>query len=210
MIFLIILAFIILITLIPITVIVDYNKKLQLSIKYLFLTFDLTKDKKQKAVTSSKKTKKEKKQENTWITKLKELYKEEGAGGLLNIIKILMKPMSKLVYNFVKCMRVKDLDIYFKVSGDDAAQTATNYGKACSIIYPFINGFSSLAHINKPRVTVDLDYNAVESVAIATCKINLIPLEALIKITLDVIILVKELLKFKKEENKSSLKTKGE
>lgn len=178
-----IIVIILLILLIPVGFLLNYGQKLEVRLKYLFLNINLTKEKQKKK--SSKETKEEKKTETvkeqkpSLKTKIKNILKEKGAIGFLNIIISLSKPVTKAVAELVKCLRIKDLDIYYKVGGEDASEIATEYGKICSIIYPCVNMFCGLTKIDKPRVTVDLDYSSKKSLSIASCKVTVIPLQIL-------------------------------
>lgn len=193
MIFLIVLAVIILILLIPVSFLFDYSEELEIKLKYLFIKISLSKEKTKEKPSQTKKEEKNKTVQKVSLKeKTKQLLKEKGAVGFLNIIISLSKPVGKALAEFTKCLYIKDLDIYYKVGGKDAAKVATEYGKACSLIYPCANMFCSLAHINEPRITTDLDYSSEKSVAIASCKVTVIPLQILIFLVKNSVILIKK------------------
>lgn len=138
-----ILAFILLLLLLPITIKASYTDELTLKVYYLFLRFTIVpqKEKKQKTKVNKKSkepsNKKEKKQEQKKENStIKDILKEKGIGGLIDIIKSIANIATTAIKGILNHLIVAKLIVNISVGAHDAAETAINYGYVCAGVYP--------------------------------------------------------------------------
>lgn len=151
--------------LLPITVELTFDGKFMLKIKYLEITlFDNQK---------SKKTSKHKKEkvktvsgENATGKKdgfIKRIYKQKGLQGTIsyfcNILAIVLRKMRRVVKHF-KFRRFK-LDIV--VATLDAANTAIQYGKICTAVYPVISLLHSITDLKSKEINISADFEKTKT-----------------------------------------------
>ncbi len=138
-----IIAFIVLLLLIPLNIYLEYDDEVRLKIGYLFLKFTILpqqpekpkKGKKKKAPekkTEVKKKEPEPKKKNPIL----EYADKHGLDGLLELVKVIAKIVVDVLKRTAKHLIIKKLVIRAVIAGEDSADTALKYGYACSVIYP--------------------------------------------------------------------------
>lgn len=161
-----ILLFILLLLSIPLKADIVYNGSWTVKIKYLFLSFKLVpakekkKDKPQKASQSEKKKTEEKKQkQKTEKNKNANLsfVKQKGFSGIIALLKDIINLINQSSRQFLRHLLIYKLDINTAIAGEDAAQTAMNYGYACSAIYPAVSFIES--HLKKCKYNLNITAN---------------------------------------------------
>lgn len=82
----------------------------------------------------------------------------------MQIISILKSLIGRIFWLLKYCKVVK-LNITSISADEDAAETAMDYGMACSVIYPLVGYIDSAMKVKKNAITLDLkcDFNAKES-----------------------------------------------
>ena len=154
-----ILLLLFLITLIKVEVFAKYSDDLTLSIKILFFKKTLLpsppKEKKQKPAKKKppekKKDTEEKKEKEKKPNYLQKLKEKKGLTGLLSLITGLARIAGGALKGLFSHIVIKKLDIGIALCSGDAASTAVNYGKLCSVVYPAVNIIAA--------ATVCKDYN---------------------------------------------------
>lgn len=148
-----------LITLIKVEVFARYSETLTLQLKVLFLRFTLLPSKKKEKKPKEKprkqdekkpesKEKKEKEKKPSYLSKLRE---KKGLSGILSLLTQLVELATGALRGVFSHLVIKRLDIGIALSSGDAASTAVNYGRLCSVVYPAVDVITS--------VTVCEDYN---------------------------------------------------
>ncbi len=181
-IFLIIIGFIILILSIPVNVCVDFADDLKVKIRYLFIVIDPLKEKPPPKPKKPKKEKKKKKEPDkkppSPIERVKDIYDRRGAKGFLRLIGTIIKIIAVETYGIVKHLKVKHLDIYYLVGGEDAAATALEYGKSCAIVYNAVAVLKKVAKSKKVFASVEVDFLSEESKVKALVHVSYRPIFA--------------------------------
>lgn len=154
----------------PIKLKAKYADDFVLKIGYLFLWFTLVpqKPKKKKAHKKSdkspaeKKDKKEKK-ENENISQLKDIIKDKGIGGVIEILRQAINIMKGFLGGVTNHIIINRFNLSVIVATNDAADTAVNYGYACAGIYPLTSFIlSAVKKIKTQSINVMPDFNKKE------------------------------------------------
>ena len=135
-----IIAFILILLMIPVRIKLDYGEKTTLRLGYFFLSFRIypAKEKKpgKKKKTPEKKKEEEKKKPQKKKTgKLKQLLDKHGADGLIEILKEAAKIVTELLGGLARHLYFTRFNVRICVVGEDAADTAVKYGYVCSAVY---------------------------------------------------------------------------
>lgn len=161
-----ILLLVFLFLLIRIQVFATYSETLTLTLKVLFFKLQLLppvekkekKPKKEKPKPKKpkkekpKEEKEEKKKKPSFLTKLKQ---KRGLSGLLSLFTAAAKIALGMLRQIISHIVIKKLDVGIRLSGEDAAQVALNYGKVCSSLYPAVNVIVSATVCKHYNVAVE-------------------------------------------------------
>ncbi len=175
-----VLAFFLLVLLLPVRVYAAYQEELFLKVSYAFFSFRLLPQKeekeqfpvpkKEKAAkkppkTASQEKEKPPSQAKQLKKKAKEILHYQGLSGLLELLKdiggIAAGAGKKLFSHFT----LKKFDLLLTVGGEDAAETALSYGKLCGVLYPAVGSIVTACKCRKYGVTVQPDFDAPETQA---------------------------------------------
>ena len=165
-----IIAFFVLLLSVHFHVSVEYTDYIYLSVRWLFLKFDIlplkekTKKKKEKPVEEKKEepqqeAKEEKPKEsgeNPIITTIKNM----GYDGVMEILSNLGKALSGMFRRIFKAFVIQNIDLDLTVGKGDAAATAIEYGKACNKVYPVFGLMTSTMKVRTYNVNVAPDFLA--------------------------------------------------
>ncbi|MGN1417747.1 MAG: DUF2953 domain-containing protein [Acutalibacteraceae bacterium] len=170
-----IILFFILILSIPVHVSFTYSDMIYLSVRYLFLKFNIlpidpNKKKKPKKEKKPKKPKEEKPEE-TEEEKPKEkkpnaileMVKANGYDGMMTVISNLGRILGKYGGKLFRSVIFDEVEIYVTVGTGDAASTAIKYGKTCQKVYPFMGFICNNNVVHKYDVNVEPDFLANNS-----------------------------------------------
>ncbi len=189
---------------------VHYEGDIALSVKWLFLKFDILpkkekkpKKKKKKKNKKDKKPKKEKdegekKPEKEIIKEPKEhdgnmflnFYKYRGVDGVLQLLKDTVKAIGGLFGRIFRAFRIEELYIAMAVGGGDSAEIAEKYGKICAAAFPAMGLIVNKLNIKKYSIDISPDFIYGNNEAKLHTKISLRP----IKLIAAFVVLVIELL----------------
>ncbi len=113
---------------------------------------------------------------------------------LLGIAKVIIARLGKLAAK----VRIRRFLIKLTVASPDPAKTAFEYGTACALVFPAVNGFQQLFKWNgrKTDVTVDSDFSSDTPTVSLDLKLKL-RLGSIVKAGLDILI---KLVKIKVKE----------
>lgn len=78
---------------------------------------------------------------------------------IISFVKVLLGSLKKLL----KHLKINKLKLDIKVSSDNAADTAVNYGKVCAAVYPALSAAATAVKINFKEVNISPDFDTGES-----------------------------------------------
>lgn len=142
-----------------IRVILGYNGELSVKIKFLFFKIDaVNKDKKKSGKAAPSDSAQEKKQEKEKKEKkpLPSFLKNLTFADYIELVKIAFR-------DFIFKIRIENLDLDAKISGDNAADTAMQYGKISAALYPVAAFLSEKKVLEKANINVRTDFLAEKS-----------------------------------------------
>ncbi|MEE0930304.1 MAG: DUF2953 domain-containing protein [Acutalibacteraceae bacterium] len=166
----IIIAFIILLLLIPVNFYIEYDgENTKVKLGYLFLKFYLMpkpekkkkkqrKQKKKKTPEKPEQEKKKKKEESE--NTFSKIFKEQGVSGIIEILGEILDIIKGFLSDVSKHILIRKLRIDISAGGNDAFETAMNFGYICDGIYPLIGALSALVtfcHIPDININADFD-----------------------------------------------------
>ena len=165
-----IIAFILILLMIPVRIKLDYGEKTTLRLGYFFLSFRIypAKEKKpgKKKKTPKKKKEEEKKKPQKKKTgKLKQLLDKHGADGLIEILKEAAKIVTELLGGLARHLYFTRFNVRICVVGEDAADTAVKYGYVCSAVYLPIAVLSEHSVIKKHSEDISAGFLAEKTAA---------------------------------------------
>ena len=153
---------------------IDYKEdKIMVWVRYLFFKIPVYPRKKKKSKkTKENKTEDKKTEKQTTQPKEKEdnffisTAKEEGLGAVIEILSKIIEILKDFSSSTLNHLRVKKLKLNVVTAGEDAADTALNFGYACSVVYPALGALSGLVSFLKiPDVNITADYDKKETSA---------------------------------------------
>lgn len=162
-----------LITLIPVGIKASYKNKVYCVLKIGFIKIRLLpeKPKKRKIEEKPKEKKPEKDNQKEKEISLKKLLKQNGVSGIINILKRIASLAVGALKDIFKHIIIRELSIDVVIGGDDAAETALNYGKACSVVYPAVSTITQACICRDFNVLVSPDFTD-GSKSNAACKLE--------------------------------------
>ena len=165
-----ILAVIAVLLLFSVSLYIDYNAdETTVWVKYLFFKIPVyprkkKKSKKKKSEKENKEPEKknEDKKENFFVT----LAKGEGLGAVVEILVKIIQIVRDFSSSTIKQLKIKKLKIDVIAGGEDASDTAVNFGNACSAVYPVLGVLSGIiTFVDTPDVNIAVDYDKKETTA---------------------------------------------
>lgn len=165
------------------------NGKLDLKVKFLFITIFPLKPRKPKKNKRKKRTETVQKKAETEqvespmptknetpkkaVSKNKGKPKKAGFNFDLDMIMDYVRTASPPVKRLFKKIRVRDLYIDYVVGTDDAAKTAIKYGTICAAIYPIIEWLTTYFSVQAREVKIDADFSHETDNVFAYCVVKL-------------------------------------
>ncbi|MCD8025905.1 MAG: DUF2953 domain-containing protein, partial [Clostridiales bacterium] len=89
----------------------------------------------------------------------KSLLKEKGLSWVVELIKKIADLAAGVLKDFFKHIIIKNFDESIQVSGDDAADTAVNYGRLCSVVYPAVGTVARVVKCKSYGVDITPDFD---------------------------------------------------
>ncbi|MGN0478839.1 MAG: hypothetical protein ACI4GO_05365 [Hominenteromicrobium sp.] len=162
-----ILLLLFLLLLVPVRADVTYRDAVTLDVRYLFLKFRILPA--PEKPEAGKKPEPEKKQEektgekkpNAAAEKVKRFLKAEGFSGFMQLVGGFLKLTATQAVRLIRKVRLRNFDLYVMTGGENAAEAAILYGRACALVYSAAEALFTLTKCGKRRrrVSVDLDYS---------------------------------------------------
>ena len=177
-IFLGIIIFILAVLMIPVHAVADYKDSFSLKIKFLFFfKFDIfpMKEKKKEEKGEQEKPKKEKTSEATKKEKRKMTF-EEMVDFIVDCVK-KYGPGAKIILRNIRFYR---LELYWKVTAEDAAECGMKYGKVCGWVSGVLGFFRNFMKIENPKIKIFPDFLSEEDEIYGGADIEFNPLIVMI------------------------------
>lgn len=155
-----ILLFLLLLLLVPVKLCIVYNDDWTMKIKYMFFSFGVFPPKPKKPKKKKTKPKAGKKAESKEEKPKKEksptaeFLKQKGLSGLLTLFSDIIKLMTQASKRILRHLLFYRLNVKAAIAGEDAAETAMQYGYACSAVYPAVSFIDS--HAKKCNYKLDI------------------------------------------------------
>lgn len=189
-----VIVFLLILFCIPVHVVVDWNEKLIVRVRYLFFKFtvfpfkkkenkkDSSEVKEKKTDNNDKKNKKEKKKKSVEevIDELVDITKRYGPGARV----------------LLKSFRIHEISGFWKITDDDASECAIKYGRICALISSSMAFLRNLIKIEKEKFRIYPDFSSDEDIVNGYIDFQFVPLIALV----GTIMLLVTYLKFKLSE----------
>ncbi len=177
LIFLGIILFLILLLALPVHAVIEWNEKLTVKVRYLFLKFDIIPGKeKEKKPKAEKKEKSEKPKEEKPKKPKKKRTPEEIVDGCIDAVHRYGPGAKQILRN----IRVHKLEGYWKIAAEDAAACAIRYGRICALLSTAFGFLRNLTKIEKTKLRVYPDFTAEEEEIRVKADIEANPLIVLI------------------------------
>ncbi len=163
-----------LISIIPIGIEAQYKTKLYCLLKIGFIKIQLFPEKKKKkkkpqksqSATSKKKSEPKKQEEFS----IKKFFKQNGVSGLIKILKKIASMAKGALKDVFSHIIIRELSVDVTIGGEDAAETAIDYGKACAVVYPAVSLITQICDYKSLKVLVSPDFTD-GSKSKANCKV---------------------------------------
>lgn len=183
----IIIAFIILLLLVPVNFYIEYDGEItKVKLGYLFLKFYLMpkpekkkqrKQKKKKKKTSEKPKQEEKKKKDESESTFLKIFKEQGVSGVINILGEILDIIKGFLNYVSKHILIRKFRIDISAGGNDAFDTAMNFGYICDGVYPLIGTLSALVTFCRiPDINISANFDSKTSSASLFTQIAVRPL----------------------------------
>lgn len=188
-----IIAFIILLFLIPVRVTAHYEETFEMTVQYGLIKIKLfpqkerdttkKKPKKEKPVKEKKKdvNEKEKKKpdkkpkeqkDNIFLT----FYKNQGFEAVIQLIADALSAAGGLFGGIFKHFVFRELYLEMKITGPDAAATAIKYGQISSAVFPAMGYICSKAKVKKYNIDLSPDFLGTKDKAMFHFQFGLCPI----------------------------------
>lgn len=183
-----IIAFFIILLSIKFTVTVHYEDDVAVSLKWLFLKFNiLPKHEKEKKPKKEKKKKEEnpkeesevvpepkkKKQDNMFVR----FYRNRGVEGVVQLLKDAAKAIGGMFKRIGRAFLFEELIISLTVGAGDSAETAIKYGKTCSAAFPAMGLIVSTMRVKKYNIEINPDFINGKNVARLHTQVSVRPIK---------------------------------
>ena len=175
MILLIVLLALLILLFLPIVVTVNFAEEWEIKLRYLAIPWRLM-PQKEKNVEKKSKTEKTEPAPQKKENKFRLLLKEKGLTGFLHLMGETAAVAEGLMKKLFSHIKIYFLSGNIIIGGDDAAETAITYGKACSIIYPAVSTIATVTKCGKYAISVVPDFNAESSRVLFQARFGIRPI----------------------------------
>lgn len=131
---------------------VYYTDKLNVRVRYLFLTFRITKPKPGKT-----------KLERPKLEKIQNKRKKVSLEQIKSFIDIFGRFWNEALELAAKIKNNISIDIFdleLTIGGDDAADTAITYGAVCAAVYPTVSIIDKIIKMRKRKILINANFNS--------------------------------------------------
>lgn len=139
----------------------EYDEELRVLVRIGFLKIQLAPQKPKKEKPKKKAPKKQKKQKKKTAEPkekkpsfIKQLHKEHGITGIINIVQRLAELVVGALKGVFSHLIVTELTVKIEVSGEDAADSAIKYGRVCAALFPALGAITKIVKVKHYNVNV--------------------------------------------------------
>ncbi|HCC34393.1 MAG TPA: hypothetical protein DEQ02_01665 [Ruminococcaceae bacterium] len=157
-----IIAFFVILLVSPVHMRVSYRGALKITVRYLFVRLNLTKEKLSRTGHKKKPShtpKPHKKKENKFISDAKDILRDQGLSEFVSYIIEIVKLVFSKSKMILAHTQVRKFYLRIHFSGEDAASTAMEYGILCALIYPALSGVSHMVKLKKYELELIPDFD---------------------------------------------------
>jgi hypothetical protein len=186
----------------PISVEAGFQDEFSARIGFLFLHYCVwpQPEKKQKEPVKQETQKESKPPEEKKFSKVKKLFQQKGFAGFMELLRAFCKVASSGAKKFFSHMQISCLLLHLTVGGEDAAQTAIQYGKTCALVSTALTALLSAKNCNNRDVQIVPDFQNGKSSVQFLLKIKIRLIFLLIAIGSVLIGFIKIYLKLNEKE----------
>lgn len=184
-----ILAFLLLLLLLPVHVSLRYRDGLQVRVRYAFVSLCVYPRPEKPAKTKKKKQKAEKaagsgpaagkEEPEGMLAQLEELLKEDGVSAVAAYLQSMAKLAADVLRRALRVIVVDRLEARLIVVGEDAAETAVRYGKICAAVFPAQAVLETVMKVRRRQIGVEPGFLQEKSSAAVELRAHVLPLRAL-------------------------------
>ena len=143
----------------------DDKSELRCTVSYLFLhkvlvPEDEKKSKKQEKINKKRKKKGKETKKKESLLSFKDTYKDKGLRAFLEDIKTTLTSLWTLILSIIRRADLKRFDVNINVAGEDAADTAVDYGYANAVVYPIVAAIlDNVEECKNPNIVINPDFS---------------------------------------------------
>ena len=146
----------------PLNVFISFKEEFYVKVKFakikLYETAKKNEQKGKKKVTQES----SEKEEQSTIGQSKELFlflkEKHGFFGAVKRLLSLFRTMLDHIKSPMRHIKLNNIRVAITVSGDDAAATAIEYGKVCSVAYPVLSYIDSFSSVKFKKIDIKSDF----------------------------------------------------
>lgn len=183
-----IIAFFVLLLSVKVAVTVHYEDDVAVSLKWLFLKFNILpkKDEHKKPKKEKKKKEEKPKEESEVIPEPKKkkqdnmfvrFYRNRGVEGVVQLLKDAAKALGGMFKRIGRAFLFEELFISLTVGAGDSAETAIKYGKTCSAVFPAMGFIVNNMRVKKYNIDIIPDFINGSNVAKLHTQISFRPIK---------------------------------
>lgn len=179
-----ILAFVLLLLLLPVHVSLRFRDELEVRVRYAFVSLrvyprpEKPAKKKKKAARAGRRAKKQEPEEK--LSQIEKLLKEDGVGAVVEYLQSVAKLAVDALRRALRVIVVDRLETRLIVVGEDAAETAVLYGKICAAVYPAQAVLETVMKVRRRQVCVEPGFLQEKSSAAVDLRAHVQPLRLLV------------------------------
>lgn len=179
-----ILAFVLLLLLLPVHVSLRFREELEVRVRYAFVSLRVyprpekpEKKEKKKAARAHRGAKKKETEEK--LPQLEKLFKEDGVSAVAAYLQMMAKLAADALRRALRVIVVDRLQVRLIVVGEDAADTAVRYGKICAAVYPAQAVLETVMKVRRRQIDVEPGFLQEKSSTAVDLRAHVQPLRVL-------------------------------
>lgn len=159
----------------PAHVKIGYENSLSVQLRWLFLHFTFPREVAEGEEPVQQQEQPQQQNSNK-SSALKELWRQKGPGGLLELLRRFTQAAAGPVKKLLSHILLYQLELKIVVAEEDAAQTAVRYGYACSVVYTAMGALAAITGCKNHDISVTADFDAQQGHARLMAKLKIRPL----------------------------------
>ena len=189
-----IIAFFVILLSVKVAVTVHYEDDVAVSVKWLFLKFNILPkpEKEEKTEKKDKKKEEKPKEESEVIPEPKKkkdnmfvnFYHNKGVEGVVQLLKDTANAVGGMFRRIGRAFIFEELIISLMVGAGDSAETAIKYGKTCSVAFPAMGLIVDTMRVKKYNIEINPDFIYGKNVAKLHTCISVRPIKLINAVTI--------------------------